>query len=73
MKIPQEKMSKIVLHENGVEVQAKISSKEQIKFYIGEDDIRSILSIYRVMHIEIGNEEIDESAYDEDSIQDAIY
>ena len=46
MKIPQEKMSKIVLHENGVEVQAKISSKEQIKFYIGEDDIRSILSLY---------------------------
>ena len=73
MKIPQEKMSKIVLHENGVEVQAKISSKEQIKFYIGEDDIRSILSLYSSNGNNYNEENEDTAYYDEDSIQDAIY
>ncbi len=73
MKIPQEKMSKIVLHENGVEVQAKISSKEQIKFYIGEDDIRSILSLYSSYRNNYNEENDDTAYYDEDSIQDAIY
>ena len=73
MIIPQEKMSKIVLHENGVEVQAKISSKEQIKFYIGEDDIRSILSLYSNYGNNYNEENDDTAYYDEDSIQDAIY
>ena len=72
MLIPQEKMSKIVLHENGVEVQAKISSKETIKFYIGEDDIRYILSLYSGSGNYSDNTE-DDAYYDEDSIQDAIY
>ena len=71
MVIPKEKMSEIVFHENGIEVKAKVSSTQQFKFYIGEDDIRTILSLYRATWLE--NEEIDSRTYDDDSIQDAIY